>query len=1436
MAPSQNPLSPFHGVQQMQTRFLLGAALVALFAAACGQGPDLIDRTQPNYIRKSELQAGEWYVMDTVVDVPPTSPLAFVGQQGQMDKVRFEVLEDMLVAYRSYEFVPGTDPLVDTEKSRIGKTVYRDGTPYRGSPYGAWRIQSHFDRQRQYNAATGEQSNVLVEDQQDRPWYQREFIRVDWSRNLISNLTLADQSAGRTAQRGYFVQPIDQDPGDDAFTLAYAPDEQQADGTVKKGALSYLDFTVKAIAQPPTYDYPGYGPIPYCWLNPRVDCEAAELKFRYSFKRVDTARVMDYEPLVYNDKMMTKFGYFRTERITYDRNRGVTDSGRLLFADRHNLWTKWHDASGDLIPVESRNLGELRPVVYHLTQGFPKELMSGVRDIEASWDKAFRRAVAVPMAMEINQVPQMFYLCENPVPANAPKACGAEGTAARIGDIRFNMLAWVADPMLAGPLGYGPHGADPETGEIVQAGAYIYGAGIDSWSGDAQQVMELLTGDLSLNDLLAGKSARDFVSQHYNATDPRRASGPATASAPLTVQEQRSPESFRNASPKLRGMIDAWKRDGRPPLALQDRRAVVDQLIGSNPALASEMVDGPEVRAAVMAAAPGEKARARLASDPSFYRTVARQTMLRLKDLESLERERVDRASRGNIWLAEFSDDQFYGMAKDLSAKFHAKVAELQASGKSADSARTEAKGWAWNTLRNAALRSVSEHEVGHTLGLMHNFQGSFDALNYHDDYWDLRKDTIGVVVDGKRQLPVTAEQLTAANKQTQAQVDGRMDEYAYSSIMDYGSRMNADIHGIGKYDEAAILFAYSGAGVPGYVEVFNQTRAVLEYDAAGNPVGTQPSSYTEQSFTEWPTSYTFQNNQGRTETYNVPVRGAHTLFPLAQVTHYTPVTELVSDRFHYTTLPLMFADADRTDLVDATEQGLVRMRQRSFKKWSEIEPVYKAIDTAYRDFNAKYRGAFYSDKETAAQVLAPVFQSYGVIPVEVPYMYCSDYEVGSNLTCNRWDRGADVYEMTSDWMNRYQQYYWFANFKRDRYDWGPNNVFQRNYSRYMANFPNVYQHWVFNMFWNAFYGGWDYQTFDSVGVADVVYQNYWTMAVVDSTNLLLKTMATPAAGYVAKETGTNNWVHVPVANNTRDVRLPAETETQLKADLVTSGKYSDVAYLPRGEGRSMFTLYEHDGYDFFRRPVEVGHFWDQYAAMVAITSSETNFLGVDRGSDALRYSLPYYITFPKDLTKVFSGIWTGETGSFAAGITPTGDGLATTSLPDTLHAQDYITGFEYPVATGAAAADKVSPSSPWSTRFYAQLFGMAFFTENFNQEFAMQNQVFRVGTGESLTPAQGYEVVSFADPFGGGYKYAALSPTAGSGVPGEETPAAAPVMVRKAIAAKDAWDAAKADADADPSSGSKAAAAAEAEGRVRESVRSLEIMRGLYGVFSRTW
>ena len=90
--------------------------------------------------------------------------------QGLDDGVVVRLQEGLLVAYRTYESTPGIDPLVDREKSTIGHVVYKDGRPYRGSPVGIWHIDSHFDRQRQYNAATGEQTNILEENTTDRPW------------------------------------------------------------------------------------------------------------------------------------------------------------------------------------------------------------------------------------------------------------------------------------------------------------------------------------------------------------------------------------------------------------------------------------------------------------------------------------------------------------------------------------------------------------------------------------------------------------------------------------------------------------------------------------------------------------------------------------------------------------------------------------------------------------------------------------------------------------------------------------------------------------------------------------------------------------------------------------------------------------------------------------------------------------------------------------------------------------------------------------------------------------------------------------------------------------------------------------------------------------------------------------------------------------------
>ena len=61
----------------------------------------------------------------------------------------------------------------------------RDGEDYEGTILAAYRIQTHFDIQKAYNQATGEEYNILSENMSDRPWYDREYIRVGLVNQLL---------------------------------------------------------------------------------------------------------------------------------------------------------------------------------------------------------------------------------------------------------------------------------------------------------------------------------------------------------------------------------------------------------------------------------------------------------------------------------------------------------------------------------------------------------------------------------------------------------------------------------------------------------------------------------------------------------------------------------------------------------------------------------------------------------------------------------------------------------------------------------------------------------------------------------------------------------------------------------------------------------------------------------------------------------------------------------------------------------------------------------------------------------------------------------------------------------------------------------------------------------------------------------------------------
>ena len=71
---------------------------------------------------------------------------------------------------QSYDPIPG----LNESETRPGSEEYADGV------IAAYPIIAHLDIMRAYNASTGEASNVTEENSVDRPWNEREYMRIDW--------------------------------------------------------------------------------------------------------------------------------------------------------------------------------------------------------------------------------------------------------------------------------------------------------------------------------------------------------------------------------------------------------------------------------------------------------------------------------------------------------------------------------------------------------------------------------------------------------------------------------------------------------------------------------------------------------------------------------------------------------------------------------------------------------------------------------------------------------------------------------------------------------------------------------------------------------------------------------------------------------------------------------------------------------------------------------------------------------------------------------------------------------------------------------------------------------------------------------------------------------------------------------------------------------
>ncbi len=1240
-------------------KYTLATLALTLFASGCAQRSPR-SFVQPNVIKKSDL-SGTWYYLQTITDAPPTSSSAFIGMSSELMKVRFDIQEDTIYARRAYEQIQGTEDVYQESPEK-----------YAGMPLAAWHISSQFDIIRDYNATTGEETNRIIEST-ERPWNDREFVRIDWSKNQATDYVGIGLNFFFD---GVTVQPVsywESDPSSpDALHMERADDKDE-EWTGHVGEASYLDVTQKMVVTPDerTECFDGECvTYPACFFSYSTsDCASQVVKVKHAFAKL--APNHDYQPRNWDGKQMQLFGIWDVglNRLTYNRQYGVTNSGFSRHAARFNLWKKSYNADGTTIDYPAR---QMRTIPYYAGSSngvFPPELYSTGQNIIDQWNNAITDAVKLVTAgASPTNGQRVFEWCHNPVKLAAnsmgdadPAACavglrpdvdssgnvlkdngGNPVLHARQGDPRRSTIFWVNQQQDAGPLGYGPPLFDIETGETLSGQAYIYGAAVDTYSARSRDLVLLVTNRLDSDTYTAGGNVSDWVAAMGK-------SGVADIPQTLTADE---------VAAKTKAMNFSWAKGQAPeaPITFGDAKAFISSFNARENAMYNSGIMGTsqaDIGQSLRDQLKGTDIEAKMItpdimalggnSPKSSWNSLseaekARISPLRSKAVQQAIDTRLDAMRALGFDFADFADEGIAQRALNLAK---------EAATMDSEAIRQQ--------LRKDIFKGVTLHEVGHNMGLRHNFRASFDAMNYFPQYWAAREgaaksatkkyaglDSNGNVAGvafggadcgGARKGTIRPRYVDCPGGATSTdEVTAGVREYQYSSIMDYGAEFNSDLQGLGKYDRAAMKFSYAGDG---YVEVFTDV-----VPAKGN-----------------------MNTQGqRLESIQLYSNGYGFPSPLS-------VFGQNLESVNYTTYPNLFVS------------GAAGLEKRADVPYSEITAT---------------------GGQTGEKVDA---QSRPM----VPYFFCSDEFVG-NLTCQRFDTGADAYEQAADLISRYNNFYLLNDFKRDRYTFHTSSSYQKRIaSRYFDMLRD-------ELTWYALLKA----DFADVKGADEFFssEDGWgnfTVAVSNGFDLLGRVITTPSAG-----------TFVPVTAGT-STDYPYDYYKHATDSLPSTSTPGGI-YVPMLQGKYIDTTWDFDGCGYYwadQCQTRIGYLLDKVAAIDVLTQSQAYFTGRDTSTDLRRYAIGYIRPFKNQIEEKFGALFAGDYASLAPQIVP-GGGSSTIKFDSWSANNEGMT---------TPKTKLVDPTTGFTIQLYGAVYGLSEFPTTYDQGFTDSTRIFVVGNGEAPIP-----------------------------------------------------------------------------------------------------
>ena len=1234
----------------------VAATITAGMMAGCAQDIGDIDRTQPNKVLKDDLVKGVWWMNQKVVESSSTNlniTGPFEGSMAETDKVRFVVEENYLLAYRVYPILPGSD---DTMLNVNGSNNYDElyGPDYKGSVRAMFPIESHFDVQREYDASTGEQSNVITENTSDRPWYERSYMRVKWDQNPILD-------------PWWEYEGYDLEVGYNGTESQGIPEKQPYFERDGNGLLVYFDAPATYIIKPTIYDL-YYYVLQISFADPYA---ATEARIVTSFARdltgvtsdADTIKNANYEPLPYDNYDMNRFGYFLVEQDTLDPITGqIMDSGHIQLANRHNIWENSYttDAEGNkvAIPVELRTV-KTTPFYIHDMPNEEHMAKMSVQIID-EWNVAFKRAVylmqnptnpvienvtvpkvnalgeatgvfegaarSVNLLTEIDypvlkealkKQPEIIVPCHVPVREGDHDACVPEyliaqgvervGYKPREGDFRKNYL-WIVNQNLEnGLLGYGPSADDPLTSHTISSQAHVYTGPMNYYASRIIDHIKFLNGELS--------------AEGVRANDANIAR--AQMSRDRFIELQKVPSKILNAQ------LDADLMKN----AKRDFKMKRDRLLAKKQIFNYAKADN-RLKALTSSGVLGTSLDTAIEND-----ILARTGAKSLQDLKGMstdllgslyspkERAYVRELEKKMARKGFCSRTADAGMTTDVENLFWAKYFKDRSDYETIH-----------KEIRAQVLRATALHEMGHTFGLRHNFAGSSDSMNYFDNFWPERKKSKSF----QKESVETIADVYDIYDVTDEQIENGMHVAQYSSIMDY---YEDNYHGLGRYDHAAILYAYS-AGTS-LVRGDDRKPITTAADCAA-----KGGKFVTLKMGDKESSVCTKFQKGLVEYFAMPDGVKENM-------------EKVASRSDIGAFPFDILTHKDTTGISSFDDQL-----------SISQPYLELVH--YRDFFAKANSSFDFNKNRALirveDYLANKASGNSASRmVRVPYVFCTDDNHGKLSSCYTFDAGADHFDRVLYYINSYNNNYWFNNFRRGRAYWSALNGALFGPLRSFMRLSDLFQH--------------NYVS-DSTLLEDVIGSdidlNYQVsqMASDASFNFLASVVSTPEYGVFCKSKTGESMV---VLSSTDEARAEVSEFRRIGY----CGSKPSFFYVPQGQGRNRYFKYDvNAGFDYSQYELEVPHVYTSLAAVIALFDNEADVI-VDTG-DMNTYLFGMYDRYKLELTKLMDASYAEDYKSFSPVLVRNGDETTT------------FQGDEY--ATGSLAYPPLA-----TTRFYLDGSGVDF-------------------------------------------------------------------------------------------------------------------------------